>query len=319
MIYYLQRLILNDNQWTRPSPGRLSNGEAKYVKEAGFGHEDWNFNYNLAVDGYLYGYVYYYPVKSKLSETFNFAFATYQSPQWYLVGFYKNCRFVPEGAPYVPEFLRERAAHLMDLKEAGSLGPKVPDHSHEGIQKFLKSELQHLRLKVHVSDAILMPHPIPIPKSIVNVKNYRIPRPTSITESAFNQLMVLGLKEIPASQESYEDSEFPEGREAEITHFRRERSPELVRAAKAQFLKTNGRLFCQVCDFDFKDKYGAVGEGFIEAHHTIPVKDLPPNGKTKVSDIALVCANCHRMLHRSKRWLGMNELRVILDERSTRK
>ena len=318
MIYYIQRLILNDNQWTRPSPGRLGIGEGKYVQEAGFGHEDWNFNYDLAVDGYLHGYVYYYPVKSKVNETFNFAFATYQSRQWYLVGFYRNCRFIPEGAPYVPALLKERAAHLMDLKKAGSLGKIIPDHSQEGILKFLRAELKHLRLKVHVGDAIVMPHPAPIPKNILNVKNYRIPRPTSISENVFNQLMVLGLKEIPTALENYEDSEFPEGREAEITHIRRERSPELIRTVKTQFLKTHGRLYCQVCDFDFKLKYGAIGDGFIEAHHIVPVKDLPPGGKTKISDIALVCSNCHRMLHRSKRWLQISELKALLKEGSTK-
>jgi predicted HNH restriction endonuclease len=29
-----------------------------------------------------------------------------------------------------------------------------------------------------------------------------------------------------------------------------------------------------MCGFDFKDKYGELGEGFAECHHTIPVSEL---------------------------------------------
>jgi predicted HNH restriction endonuclease len=33
---------------------------------------------------------------------------------------------------------------------------------------------------------------------------------------------------------------------------------------------------------------------------------------TKVEDIALVCSNCHRMLHRKRHWLSINELKQLL-------
>ena len=48
MIYLFQRLIQNENQWVSPIGGRLgSKKEGKYVSENGFGHEDWNFNFEL--------------------------------------------------------------------------------------------------------------------------------------------------------------------------------------------------------------------------------------------------------------------------------
>jgi putative restriction endonuclease len=33
---------------------------------------------------------------------------------------------------------------------------------------------------------------------------------------------------------------------------------------------------------------------------------------TKVDDLALVCANCHRMLHRRRPWLNPADLRNLL-------
>ncbi len=93
-------------------------------------------------------------------------------------------------------------------------------------------------------------------------------------------------------------------------HWSRERSHELVRAAKAVFLKTHGRLFCEVCGFDFGKVYGA--HDFIEAHHMVPLKGLKKSRVTKISELAMVCANCHRMLHRGSSWPTIAELKQKL-------
>ncbi|MCB9108740.1 MAG: HNH endonuclease [Anaerolineales bacterium] len=54
------------------------------------------------------------------------------------------------------------------------------------------------------------------------------------------------------------------------------------------------------------------GSGFIEAHHTIPVSDMEPGQATRVEDIALICSNCHRMLHRTRPWLSIGMLKELL-------
>ncbi len=84
--------------------------------------------------------------------------------------------------------------------------------------------------------------------------------------------------------------------------------------AKAKFLLKDGKFVCQACGFDFEEFYGDVGQGFIEAHHTIPVSELRPGSKTKAGDIALVCSNCHRMLHRRRPWITMSDLKTLLDQ-----
>ena len=91
-----------------------------------------------------------------------------------------------------------------------------------------------------------------------------------------------------------------------------ERSPALIKAAKALFKREEGRLNCQVRAFDFYECYGEIGQDFVEAHHTKPISELDKETKTKVEDIALVCSNCHRMLHRRRPWLRIEELESLI-------
>jgi 5-methylcytosine-specific restriction protein A len=101
------------------------------------------------------------------------------------------------------------------------------------------------------------------------------------------------------------EEEFAEGRILLRAHRTRERSGKAVAQRKK---KAGDRPTCEVCEFDFLARYGELGRGFIECHHTKPVSQLRPGQTTKVSDLALVCANCHRMLHR-ERDLSIEKLR----------
>ncbi|SDD52527.1 HNH endonuclease [Paenibacillus sp. CF095] len=107
-------------------------------------------------------------------------------------------------------------------------------------------------------------------------------------------------------------TEFPEGRLLEKRHLQRERNSTLIKLAKQQAMQREGKLICQVCGFDFKVVYGALGENFIEAHHTVPLSELDEDSKTKIEDIALVCSNCHQMLHRMRPWLKKHQLNQLL-------
>lgn len=88
-----------------------------------------------------------------------------------------------------------------------------------------------------------------------------------------------------------------EGKEFLAQHLRRERSPKLVEAKKRGVLRTSGQLACEVCEFDFQRAYGSHGAGYIECHHTNPLALRDGESPTRLEDLALVCANCHRMLH----------------------
>lgn len=61
------------------------------------------------------------------------------------------------------------------------------------------------------------------------------------------------------------------------------------------------RLSCEVpgCGFDFEATYGALGRGYAQVHHLIPLASLDAEGEeVRLEDLAIVCANCHAMLHR---------------------
>lgn len=102
-------------------------------------------------------------------------------------------------------------------------------------------------------------------------------------------------------------------KESLAKHQRRERNPLIVLKAKKAALLKSGKLICECCDFDFEKCYGKnLGSGFIECHHKIAIS----KGEriTKMDDLALVCSNCHRMLHRSSNGsnLSVEELRNII-------
>jgi hypothetical protein len=106
---------------------------------------------------------------------------------------------------------------------------------------------------------------------------------------------------------------FPEGKRREKLHKYRERDTAQIKALKNHAL-LNGTLQCQCCQFDFALRYGEIGRGFIEAHHTVPVSTLNPDGDIiRIEEISLVCSNCHRMLHRRRPWLTMDELINVLE------
>jgi putative restriction endonuclease len=91
---------------------------------------------------------------------------------------------------------------------------------------------------------------------------------------------------------------FTEGEQKRRLHLLRERNPALVRAAKELRMRIDPELHCEVCGFSYIKFYGERGAEFIEAHHRVPLSKLTSTTKSRVEDLALVCANCHRMLHR---------------------
>ncbi|QDV39270.1 HNH endonuclease [Tautonia plasticadhaerens] len=59
-----------------------------------------------------------------------------------------------------------------------------------------------------------------------------------------------------------------------------------------------GRLPCQVCGFDFFEVYGEPGRDYAQVHHFKPLSDRTRPSLTRLEDLAVLCANCHVMIHR---------------------
>lgn len=107
-----------------------------------------------------------------------------------------------------------------------------------------------------------------------------------------------------------DEEEAEEGRILTKTHQYHERNRKLVKSKKDKVFGTMGSLCCEVCGFNFSSAYGTHGDGFIECHHTKPVSELNVGDKTNLSDLTLVCSNCHRMIHRKRPWLSVRELKA---------
>lgn len=74
----------------------------------------------------------------------------------------------------------------------------------------------------------------------------------------------------------------------------------VLRDAKIRItLADKGRLECEVlgCKFDFLEVYGELGRGFAHVHHRRSLAKRKA-GRTTLTDLAIVCANCHAMIHR---------------------
>ena len=94
-----------------------------------------------------------------------------------------------------------------------------------------------------------------------------------------------------------------EGAQRYRKHFARERNRCLIERKKKHFASEHeGRIICEVCEFDFSEFYPPeLGNGFIEVHHLVPLFQKDESRRTTLHDLLLLCSNCHRMVHRTKK------------------
>jgi len=93
------------------------------------------------------------------------------------------------------------------------------------------------------------------------------------------------------------------------------RKIERNRTAARQAKKFHGTR-CQACGLDFSERYGDLGKGFIEAHHLRPIATLDegvPVTYDVAADFAVLCSNCHRMIHRFSDPSDLVSFRVFIN------
>jgi 5-methylcytosine-specific restriction protein A len=77
---------------------------------------------------------------------------------------------------------------------------------------------------------------------------------------------------------------------------------------------------CQACMFEYRSKYGELGDGYIEVHHLDPLSERPElewseQLRTSIGGVTVLCADCHRMIHRKRPALSLQELRETIEDR----
>ena len=107
-----------------------------------------------------------------------------------------------------------------------------------------------------------------------------------------------------------EEINFIEGSCVEVKVNRYERDL----TARAECIKIH-QAICKVCDFNFYEKYGDIGKGFIHVHHIIPISQIGSSYKINPkNDLIPVCPNCHAMLHTRNPPYSVQELRQKINE-----
>lgn len=99
-----------------------------------------------------------------------------------------------------------------------------------------------------------------------------------------------------------------EGRQRLVLHLQRERNQTVVRNKKKQAAS----LDCEVCGFSFHRVYGSAASDYCEVHHLLPLSEVDNDRQTRMEDLAILCANCHRVVHLNNPPYTLNQVRSLL-------
>ena len=99
-----------------------------------------------------------------------------------------------------------------------------------------------------------------------------------------------------------------EGRRRLVLHLQRERNRTVVRNKKKQAASFD----CEVCGFSFGRAYGNAASDYCEVHHLLPLSEVEQTTRTRMEDLAILCANCHRVVHLRNPPYTLNQVRSIL-------
>lgn len=130
----------------------------------------------------------------------------------------------------------------------------------------------------------------------------------------FREALNIEQTNLDEEQKSNDDphEDYSEGKRKKRESYFFARNPQLVKKAK----QIRGYI-CEACGFDFKKKYGELGDKYIECHHENPLserteKEWNENLKTSVNDVRMLCSNCHRMIHRTRPAKKFEDLLLVI-------
>lgn len=114
-----------------------------------------------------------------------------------------------------------------------------------------------------------------------------------------------------------DDEVFGEGRVLTALHRSRERSPK-VRARLIHMRRASGQLFCEACGEGPKvEVVRELEDAGFEVHHIVPLSTVGQRG-TRLRDLALLCATCHRLIHRAMHvrgsWITVQEFQGLVSK-----
>jgi len=103
------------------------------------------------------------------------------------------------------------------------------------------------------------------------------------------------MPKLPAIEQSEVQSVL-EGKLRLRIHYSRERSSQRKHKLE-DFQKTHGQIFCEACGESGERYEINKQESIFEVHHILPLAIAEDQVITKLDDLAVLCANCHRAIH----------------------
>jgi len=107
---------------------------------------------------------------------------------------------------------------------------------------------------------------------------------------------LLNNEHTPSNLNSEKNNPVTEGKRQLRIHYSRERKPQRIPKLKA-FKLAHDCLFCEVCGGDYAHYDKPVRERVFEVHHDVPLATASHQVETKLDDLSVLCANCHRAIH----------------------
>lgn len=120
-------------------------------------------------------------------------------------------------------------------------------------------------------------------------KIYFTPLQIETLNQTFNNRINNITTDVIVNEELDSTQQFTEGSIKLSLHKKIERNHRLI-----QQVKRNRRWICEICTLEFRNSYGV---NYIEGHHKIPLH-LSGQVVNQENDIALLCANCHKAVHK---------------------
>lgn len=141
------------------------------------------------------------------------------------------------------------------------------------------------------------------------VKDFEDDKPVQIVWGFYN----LEHNPIPKGFQFKERKLFLEGTKKDSLVTRYERNPGARHACLAYYGCT-----CVCCNFNFEDKYGELGRGFIHIHHEVEISTIGEEYEIDpINDLKPVCPNCHAMIHKRKPAYTINEIKQCIENVNT--
>jgi len=129
--------------------------------------------------------------------------------------------------------------------------------------------------------------------------------PEAVKEAARIRRALETIDFLEQAEKLDDDVAFDEGEVQSRPHRRRERARGMRRKALDK-AKRSGALRCEACCRSERLSFGSAAESEFEVHHRKPLSEAAGMVRTRVADLAVMCASCHRLIHALMRGRGVH-------------